>query len=166
MPARKRGISAATLVLSDESGRMIDMPFLTIHLRSRQGQGSFLPPTRVPHWLSHAALLSCWRPLIWHRVSCRVTLAIAMRPIGGIHRYMAEPPFYRTARELLRWSVGHQRRTCAHGADGKSRPVASHRRVGTLYMRSRLGPLTRCRQPVQVEPGMLAGRDPTAWLGM
>src|SRR6516164_8625208 len=37
MPARKSGISAATLVLSDEFGHMIDMPFLTIHLRSRQG---------------------------------------------------------------------------------------------------------------------------------
>src|SRR5262249_29055600 len=40
MPPRKSGISAATLVLSDEFGHMIDMPFLTIHLRSRQGQFS------------------------------------------------------------------------------------------------------------------------------
>src|SRR5262249_47713482 len=40
MPARTSGISAATLVLSDEFGHMIDMPFLTIHLRSRQGQFS------------------------------------------------------------------------------------------------------------------------------
>src|SRR5262249_22224381 len=40
MPPRTSGISAATLVLSDEFGHMIDMPFLTIHLRSRQGQFS------------------------------------------------------------------------------------------------------------------------------
>ena len=39
-PARKSGISAATSVLNDEFGDMNDIPFLTIHLRSRQGQCS------------------------------------------------------------------------------------------------------------------------------
>src|SRR5215469_6956167 len=64
MPPRKSGISAATLVLSDEFGHMIDMPFLTIHLRSRQGQFSVSASDACASLPSHAALLSCWRPLI------------------------------------------------------------------------------------------------------
>src|SRR6516162_3956608 len=91
MPARKSGISVATLVLSDEFGHMIDMPFLTIHLRGRQGQSSVSASDACASLaFARGTAVMLASPRSGKCVSCRVTLAIAMRPIDGIHRYMAD----------------------------------------------------------------------------
>ena len=39
-PRATQGPTVVRVLVSDEFGNMIDMPFLTIHLRSRQGQFS------------------------------------------------------------------------------------------------------------------------------
>src|SRR5262249_28658742 len=88
MPARKSGISAATLVLSDELGHMIDMPFLTIHLRSRRGQFSVSASDACASLAFARGTAVMLVPLYGKCVSCRV----AMRPIGGIHRHAHKEP--------------------------------------------------------------------------
>src|SRR6516165_6936482 len=83
MPPRKSGISAATLVLSDESGHMIDMPFLTIHLRSRQGQFSVSASDACASLaFARGATVILGVPLGHRRVSCR-TRAVATTSAMG-----------------------------------------------------------------------------------
>src|SRR6516162_453395 len=86
MPPRKSGISAATLVLSDESGHMIDMPFLTIHLRSRQDQVSVSASDACASLaFARGAAVILGVPLGHRRVSCR-TRAVATRSALGHSR--------------------------------------------------------------------------------
>src|SRR5215471_13035011 len=84
IPARKSGISAAILVLSgDESGHMIDMPFLTIHLRSRQDQFSVSASDACASLaFARGTAVKLGLPLGHRRVSCR-TRAVATRSALG-----------------------------------------------------------------------------------
>jgi hypothetical protein len=84
MPARQSGISAATLVLSGDA-HDCDMPFLTIHLRSRQGQFSVSASDAcAPFPFARGAAVMLAPPYMAKAHHAASTLAIALRPIGGI----------------------------------------------------------------------------------
>src|SRR5262245_60625824 len=85
MLARKSGISAATLVLSgDEFGHIIDMPFLTIHLRSRRDQFSVSASDACASlaFARCTAVMLGVPPIGHRRVSCRIRAAATRSALG------------------------------------------------------------------------------------